>query len=110
MAKKHVDKYFEDIANQYHELLESIRELEEESSKGLINPDHLENMKTLLEPLKQNYLRISYIMFLLNQPNKKEKEKRYVKANNKLLEKIGKENTLDGIKAENNNVLNNIKY
>ena len=109
MSKRDVDDYFNQIVEQYHEMFESIKELEDECANGLVDPDHLENMKQLIQPLKQNYLRISYIMFLLDKPKRKKKHKQYEQFNKKLLEKIGSENTLEGIKKENEEVLNSLK-
>lgn len=108
MSKRHVDEYFNTIANQYHEMLESLKEIEEECSKGLMDPDRLEQIKAMIIPLKDNYMRISYIMFLLNQPNKEKKIKKYEEQNKKLLSKIPKKDRLEGIKEENNNIINNI--
>jgi len=51
--------------------------MEEEASKGLLDPDKLIQMKSYIEPIKINYQRISYIMYLLNKPVKKSKEKKY---------------------------------
>lgn len=108
MSKRHVDEYFNTIANQYHEMLESLREIEEECNKGLMDPDRLEQIKTMINPLKENYMRISYIMFLLNQPNREKKVKKYQEQNKKLLNNIPKKDRLEGIKEENQKTINNI--
>lgn len=108
MSKRHVDEYFEVVANQYHEMLESLHDMEEECTKGLLDPDRLEQIKKLIEPLKQNYMRISYIMFLLNKPNKEKKIKRYEEQQKKFLNNIPKEDRLEGIKEENQNTIDNI--
>ena len=109
MSKKHVDEYFNVVAQNYHEMIEALREIEEEASNGLVDPDRIENAKKLVEPIKQNYMRISYIMFLLNKPNIKKKEKRYEAQEIKRLENIGKENTLDGVVKENKETIKNIR-
>lgn len=108
MSKRHVDEYFNTIANQYHEMLQALHEIEEECSKGLMDPDRLEQIKTLIEPLKENYMRISYIMFLLNKPNREKKVKKYEEQNKRLLSKIPKEDRLESIKAENQKTIDNI--
>lgn len=108
MAKKHVDEYFNEIANQYLEMVESLKDIEKEASEGLVDPDRFEMMKQSFEPLKTNYMRISYIMYLLNQPNKKSKQKRYQEQNQKLLHKF-KNHTLEDIKKENSNIISNSK-
>lgn len=108
MSKKHVDEYFNVIANQYHEMLESLKEIEEECNKGLMDPDRLEQIKTMITPLKENYMRISYIMFLLNQPNREKKVKKYQEQNKKLLNNIPKKDRLEGIQEENKKTIENI--
>jgi len=108
MSKKHVDEYFNTIANQYHEMLEALHEIEEECSKGLMDPDRLEQIKTMIAPLKENYMRISYIMFLLNTPNKESKIRRYQEQNKRLLNKIPDKDKLEGIRKENQEIIENI--
>lgn len=109
MAKKDVDEYFNEMVNNYHEMILSLKELEEEASKGLIDPDKLEQMKLAIEPLKVNYQRISYIMYLLNKPTKKIKHKKYDSANSKLLSNIDNKNTLHGVIEENKQVIDEVK-
>jgi hypothetical protein len=40
-------------------------------------------------------------MFLLNQPQRKSKQKRYQEQNKKLLDKLDKSNSLEAVLAEN---------
>lgn len=109
MARKDVDEYYEVISTQYADMLAALRDMEEESQKGLLDPDRLEQMKKIIEPLKTNYMRISYIMYLLNKPNRKSKRIIYEAQNKKLLNKIGKENTLASIEQENDEVIGQIQ-
>lgn len=109
MAKKHVDEYFNIIANQYVDMLAAFRDIEEACQSGMLDPDRLENMKTLIEPLKENYMRISYIMYLLNMPNRENKRSRYESQNKKLLNTIGKEHTLEAVEAENDEIIGQIQ-
>lgn len=109
MAVKHVKAYFEEVAQQYHEMLEEIRDFEEESKKGLIEPERLDRIKESIQPLVNNYQTLSYIMFLLNKPVRPSKHKRYEQQNKKLLSKIGKEFTKDGIEAQNQEVIEKLK-
>ena len=108
MSKKHVEEYYEVISNQYIEMLNSLKDMENECIKGLLDPDKLEQIKKLIEPLKENYMRISYIMFLLNKPNRKAKEKRYEQQNKKLLNNFSKKDTLENIKKENKEIIEQI--
>lgn len=106
MSKKDVDQYFNKICNDYHELIETIHDMQEEANKGLLDPDKVDQVKQTLEPMKVNWQRISYIMYLLNKPNKKKKWNRYELQNQKF---IHKNSTLDDVHTENEKILNDIK-
>lgn len=109
MAVKHVKEYYETMCKQYHELNEELREFEELCDKELVSPERLENMKAIVEPLKNNYQTLSYIMFLLNKPNRKQKQKKYERVNRQLLGAIEHRNTEQGKIEENNKVLKDLK-
>lgn len=108
MSKKHVEEYYNTIANQYSEMLHALREMEEDCSNNLVSPDRLDQIKEMIKPIKDNYMRISYIMFLLNQPNRKKKQKEYEKRNKKLLKEIPNKDKLSNIKEENNKIISNL--
>lgn len=105
MSKKDVEKYYNQITNDYKELVDSLKELEELAAQDIVNPDKVEDLRKAVEPLKNNYLRISYIMYLLNMPNRKEKKARYTKQQTKLLKSIEQDQTEH---EENKNVINTL--
>lgn len=106
MAKKDVDEYFNSICKDYHDLIDTLHEMEEEVNKGLLDPDKLLQLKYLVEPAKVNWQRISYIMYLLNKPAKKSKEKRYHDQNKKMIQN---NSSLDDIHKENLGCINRIR-
>ena len=85
MAKRHVIDYFNKVADQYHSMLVEIKDFEEECNKGLIEPERLDEVKKIIEPLKNNYMTWSYMMFLLNLPNRERKVKDYKRRNARLI-------------------------
>lgn len=105
MAVKHIKKYFDQICDQYHDMLNEIRDFEEEAKKGLMEPERLEKIKESIRPLMDNYERWSYMMFLLNQPTRKQKQKAYELRNKKLLDSIKSKNKIDAILDENKDVI-----
>lgn len=111
MAVKHVKDYFIQVANDYKRMTDTLFELEktisEESSKEALQ--NINNIKHMVEKMKENYMRISYIMFLLNQPNKDSKKDSYITREHKWLDYIGKENTLDGVLLEDSKIISNIE-
>lgn len=106
MSKKHVEQYFKTIADQYSEMLDLLKELEQQYETNIIEPERLDKIKESIVPLKTNYQRISYIMYLLNMPNRKEKQTKYKKA---LEAKQYKEASLQKVKDENDSVIDNLK-
>lgn len=107
MGVKHVKDYYDQIGNDYHEMIQTLKDMEEECNNGLVSPERVEQLKKMLEPIKTNYARISYIMFLLNMPNKKEKQRWYAKQNSKT--RYVTEATLEGVKQEDKWALENAK-
>lgn len=108
MAIKHIRDYYDEICNQYADMLKEIRDFEEEARQGLIEPERLDKIKEDIKPMKDNYERWSYMMFLLNLPTRKEKQKRYERQNKKFLKAISNTNKIDAIIEENNKSIESI--
>ena len=102
MSVKHVEEYYNQICRQYQEMLDDIKDLEKECAEGIVEPERIDRLKEQIAPIKNNYERWAYMMFLLHQPNRQSKVKRYQKQNEKLLRSLSKENSLDAILEENN--------
>ena len=108
MSVKAVKQYYDQICDQYHEMLENIRDLEEEAAKGMVEPERIDRLKDQIAPIKQNYERWSYMMFLLNQPTRKEKQPGYARRNKKFLNSLSENNSLKSVAAENQEALKHI--
>lgn len=109
MAKKDVERYYLEICEQQKEMLENIKEMEEECQKGMVAPERLKQLKDMTEVFNQNYKRISYIMFLLKQPIKKERKEKYEEKIKEKKKELGEENSLEAVLEENKKVIENIK-
>ncbi len=109
MAVKHVKEYYDQVCANYIDLIKALEDLTDECNKNIVSPEKVENFKQMVEPVKNNYLTLSYIMFLLNMPNRKEKQSKYKKQEQKRLSKIPHENTKDGILEENELLINKMK-
>lgn len=96
MSVRDVKEYYNQVCDQYNEMINDLQELEEYAKTNMVEPERLEQYKQTIGPIKENYLTLSYIMFLLNQPNKKEKQKKYLKQHKKELDKIPYSNTQEG--------------
>ena len=110
MSKKHVEDYYNQITADYTEMIENLKEMEELAAQKVVNPDKIDELRAAVEPLKNNYMTISWIMFLLNQPNKKEKIARYKNVEEKKVLTIDPNRTkdLDGLHKENKKVIETI--
>ncbi len=106
MSVKDVHEYYNKVSSDYHDLILTLKDMEEEYKNNLVSPETLKNLEKQIEPIKTNFRTISYIIFLLNKPTKKSKHARYKKQNKKLLENC---RTLEEVQQENKTVLNNIK-
>lgn len=77
MAIKHVREYYDQITEQYNEMLSDLKEAEQDLENNLVDVDYVENVRKCVQPIKDSYMAISWIMFLLNQPAKKPKIPKY---------------------------------
>ena len=108
MSKKHVDAYYKQVCEQYMQLKKEIKDFEKECSEGMIEPEQLDNLKQNVQPLMDNYQRISYIMYLFNLPNKKDKQKSYHKVNVKKLSKLEERFSTESAIRENSKVIEEV--
>ena len=109
MSIKHVNKYYDQICDQYQEMLENLKDLSTEAEKGFVEPERVTRLEQQIAPIKQNYERWTYMMFLLRQPNRESKIPRYEQQNKKLLSSLSKDNSLSAVLRENNQVLTEMK-
>lgn len=109
MSYKHIQEYYQLVKGQYFDLLSELEDFSKEAEEGLIDPDRLEAVKETLQPLKLNYERWSYMMYLLHQPVKKSKQKRYIAQNKKFIARFDKSNSVQEVLNENAAVLEKVK-
>ena len=108
MSVKDVRDYYDKVCEQYLEMKNELADFTEEANKGLIEPERIEQAKQAIQPLMNNYERITYIMFLLNQPANKKKVARYKKQQKKKIANLSEVNSLDAVLKENECAIKNI--
>ena len=65
-------------------------------AQNMISPELVDGAKKMFDIVEDNYKKLSYIVFLLNKPVKKEKFNRYKGQNKEILShSISKEEVLD---------------
>lgn len=108
MAVKHIKQYYETVTRQYKEMQENIQRFEQESQNGMVEPERIENLHKIIEPIKANWEQLSYLMYLLNLPNRKEKQSKYKKENKIKIIKLAEENSPEKLIERNNDLIGKI--
>ena len=74
MAKRHVIQYYLELENEYLEMQDTLNELQQLAQEGKIEESTYLETKKEVDVIKSNYERVAYILFLLNKPNRKDKD------------------------------------
>ena len=83
MARKDVVKYFLQQQQIMDETMETSKEFDGLFALGKITPEQRDAAQREVDIVKANYMRIAYIMFLLNQPKRDDKKDVERKQNDK---------------------------
>ena len=110
MAVKDVREYYYNLLMQKIEMKQDLAEFEEAFKNGYITEDKLVNVKETVDAIEQNFNRVSYIIYLLELPNRPSKQQKARKRNKKL-EAAFKDRKADyeAIKEENNSALDALR-
>ena len=104
MSVKHFKEYYNVIAEQHKTIVDMLEKFGNEVADGLAPIEKLEQLKAQINPLLVNYDRVNYIMYLLNLPNKKEKQPKYKKLHKKQSERGNSQEVIE----ENKEVINKV--
>ena len=92
MAAKDVKEYYFKLIAQKAELEADLADFEEALKNGFITEDQMQAAKDELIPYQINLDRLTYIMYLLELPNRKAKKAKFAKQNKKILNELEKRN------------------
>ena len=109
MAVKDVKAYYEEVSTQYMEMTSELKDFTELAQNNMFPPERLEQIEKTIQPLKRNYEMLSYVIFLLNKPNRKQKAKKYEKCQSKVIKNLEKCNTQEGVLQENKVVIDELR-
>ena len=110
MALKHVKEYYLQCQAQYFEMLADAKDFDEALKGGLILQEQFDQAQSLLNVVKENYERLSYIMFLFNKPKNNKKVKKFEKQNASICNYFENSNSKkEDVLLENKNVLTEFK-
>lgn len=106
MAVKDVKKYYFKLIAQKAELEADLADFEEALKNGFITEEQMQAAKDELIPYQINLDRLTYIMYLLELPNRKTKKAKFAKQNKKILDELEKRNADEqSVIAENKSAL-----
>lgn len=110
MSMVDVKEYYVEVKDQFLEMYNLMDEYNLAYKEGRISKEQLDDIKDSIQLLKENYERVSYIMFLFNKP-KSQKNRKKSHEENAFYE--GRFNYIGADKKtiinENTYVLNDIK-
>ena len=90
MAVKDVKEYYVKLIAQKAELEADLADFEEALKNGFITEEQMQVAKDELIPYQINLDRITYIIYLLELPNRKAKKVKFTKQNKKILDELEK--------------------
>ena len=108
LSRKHFDDYYNKICSQFFSLNKVFDDLSKEVAEGMVEPERLEQLKVTIQPIKDSYQTLSYIKYLLDQPQKRRKQPRYKDMNKKLL-KISEGHQAEDVLNNNKQILDSLK-
>lgn len=111
MSVRDVKEYYLSVVRDYKDMLQELQDFEIELQHDLVSPEKIEDLKQLIEPIKNNYQTLSYIIYLLNKPqrNDKVKQAKYAKQHKKDISFIDSKFTKGGILKQNQDTLSKIR-
>ena len=92
MAVKDVKEYYFKLIAQKAELEADLADFEEALKNGFITEEQMQAAKDELIPYQINLDRLTYIMYLLELPNRKAKKAKFANQNKKILNELEKRN------------------
>ena len=110
MAVKDVKEYYVKLIAQKAELEADLADFEEALKNGFITEEQMQAAKDELIPYQINLDRLTYIMYLLELPNRKAKKAKFAKQNKKILDELGKRNADEqSVISENKSALDTFR-
>ena len=92
MAARDVKEYYFKLIAQKAELEADLADFEEALKNGFITEEQMQVAKDELIPYQINLDRLTYIMYLLELPNRKAKKAKFANQNKKILSELEKRN------------------
>ena len=106
MAARDVKEYYFKLIAQKAELEADLADFEEALKNGFITEEQMQAAKDELIPYQINLDRLTYIVYLLELPNRKAKKAKFANQNKKILNELEKRNANEqSVISENKSAL-----
>lgn len=92
MSVKALELEYQKVVDQYQEMISDIQDIEKDANNGLCDPELVDRLKEQIKPIKQNYEWWSYVMYILHQPQRKQKQEKYKKIRRKYIQQLSNYN------------------
>jgi len=110
MAVRDVKEYYYKMLAQYLEMKNDLADFEEALKNGYITEDQMQTALEEVNALQVNYDRLTYIMYLLELPNRRSKHAKYHRANKKVFEALKEHKaTTEAVELENKSALDHFR-
>ena len=110
MAIKDVKIYYYNMLGQYLEMKDDLKDFEQALKDGHITEDKLADVTKDVEDLQNNYARLSFIMYLLELPSRKNKKEKFKKSNLVMEKYFADKNAdMDSVIKENESLLTHLR-
>lgn len=109
MARKDFESYYEKIKKQYFQLVNTIEETNALVQEKAVDPEIISRLTSMLEPVKNSYMGLAYVEYLLNLPKDKKVRARNQRQFEAQLKKIDKQQTEKAVINKNQNTINQVK-
>lgn len=110
MAIRDVKEYYFKMLSQYMEMKADLADFEQALKDGFITEEQMQAAFEEVNRVQQNYERLSYIMYLLNLPNREAKRKRPAKVNAALAAEFeSRKADVEAVSVENRDALKAFK-
>lgn len=108
MAVKDIKDYYYKICKQRADMLDSLKEIETSFSNGMATPEQVDNIRKITEPINTTYKMLSWIIYLLDKPNRKNKENGYIRRSKKFLDSLDIEYSKEKLLEKNQACIENL--
>lgn len=109
MSVKALELEYKKVSDQYHEMVKDIKDIEKDALEGLCDPELVDRLKNQIKPIKDNYEWWSYVMYVLHQPQRKEKHKKYAKSKAHVMQCLDVNNSNDARLSKGQDALKGLK-